>query len=127
MKESVYIISEIGINHNGDMEIAKELIRKSKDAGCDAVKFQKRSVDLVYTKEELEKPRESPWGETTRAQKEGLEFSIEQHIELERYSKEIGLDYIVSCWDKKSLTEVEEFLNVRYHKVASAMACDKSS
>ena len=120
-----YIISEIGINHNGDMELAKELIVQSKDSGCDAVKFQKRDIESVYTKEELDTLRESPFGTTTREQKEGIEFSIEQYKELEQFSEELGLDFIVSCWDLKSLNLVEENLNVKYHKVASAMATDR--
>ncbi len=121
-----YIISEIGINHNGDIELAKELILKSKKSGCDAVKFQKRDIESVYTKEELDTPRESPFGTTTREQKEGIEFSIEQYKELEKVSKEQGLEFIVSCWDKVSLDLVEEHLDVKYHKVASALATDKT-
>ena len=120
-----YIISEIGINHNGDMDLAKWLIKKSSRAGCDAVKFQKRTIDQVYSKEELDKPRESPWGTTNREQKEGLEFSIEQHKELQDFANDLGLDYIISCWDVNSLNEVEAGLNVKYHKIASAMACDE--
>ena len=122
---STYIIAEIGINHNGDMKLAKELIRKAARSGCDAVKFQKRDIDSVYTKEELDTPRESPFGTTTREQKEGIEFDIEQYVELQEYSKKYTLDFIVSCWDKKSLDLVEEHLDVKYHKVASAMATDK--
>ena len=121
-----YIISEIGINHNGDIELAKELILKSKKSGCDAVKFQKRDIESVYTKEELDTPRESPFGTTTREQKEGIEFSIEQYKELEKFSKEQGLEFIVSCWDKVSLDLVEEHLDLKYHKVASALATDKT-
>ena len=121
-----YIISEIGINHNGDIELAKELILKSKKSGCDAVKFQKRDIESVYTKEELDTPRESPFGTTTREQKEGIEFSIEQYKELEKFSKEQGLEFIVSCWDTVSLDLVEEHLDVKYHKVASALATDKT-
>ena len=121
-----YIISEIGINHNGDIELAKELILKSKKSGCDAVKFQKRDIESVYTKEELDTTRESPFGTTTREQKEGIEFSIEQYKELEKFSKEQGLEFIVSCWDKVSLDLVEEHLDVKYHKVASALATDKT-
>ena len=120
-----YIISEIGINHNGKMDLAKELIVKSKLSGCDAVKFQKRDIESVYSKEELDTPRESPFGTTTREQKEGIEFSIEQYKELEQFSKEQGLDFIISCWDLESLNLVEENLNVKYHKVASAMATDR--
>ena len=123
---STYIIAEIGINHNGDMKLAKELIRKAAMSGCDAVKFQKRDIDSVYTKEELDTPRESPFGTTTREQKEGIEFDIEQYVELQEYSKKYTLDFIVSCWDLKSLDLVQENLDVKYHKVASAMATDKT-
>ena len=120
-----YIISEIGINHNGDVNLAKELIKNSSDAGADAVKFQKRNIESVYTKEELDKYRESPWGTTNRQQKEGLEFSIEEYKELQKYTESLGLEFIVSCWDINSVKEVEEHLEVKYHKVASALATDK--
>ena len=122
---TTYIISEIGINHNGNLELAKELIDNSATAGANAVKFQKRTVDLVYTPEELDRYRDSPWGTTNRQQKEGLEFSIEEYIELESYTKSLGMDFIVSCWDPNSLAEVEANLNVKYHKIASALATDK--
>jgi N-acetylneuraminate synthase len=122
---NIYIISEIGINHNGKVELAKKLIKTSAQAGADAVKFQKRTIDLVYTNEELDKYRISPWGETNRQQKEGLEFSIETYKELQKYSNSLGLDFIVSCWDINSLKEVEENLDVKYHKIASALATDK--
>jgi N-acetylneuraminate synthase len=121
----VYVIAEIGINHNGNFDLAKELMLKSKEAGCDAVKFQKRTIDLVYTKDELDRFRESPWGTTNREQKEGLEFSLEQYKELESYASELGLDFIVSCWDLNSVDEIEKACNVKYHKVASALATDK--
>jgi len=120
-----YVIAEIGINHNGDIDLAKQLIDKANNAGCSAVKFQKRDIDSVYSKEELNKPRESPFGTITREQKEGIEFSIEEYKELESYSESKGLDFIVSCWDSVSLDLVEEHLDVKYHKVASAMATDK--
>ena len=123
---NTYIIAEIGINHNGDMDLAKELILKAKHGGCDAVKFQKRDIESVYSEEELNTPRESPFGTTTREQKEGIEFDINQYKELESYSKQCGLDFIVSCWDLKSLDLVQENLDVKYHKVASAMATDKT-
>ncbi len=123
--KKTYIIAEIGINHNGDINLAKELIDMAHKSGCDAVKFQKRTIELVYSKEELDKPRESPWGTTTREQKNGLEFSMEQYKELEAYTKERGLDFIVSCWDINSLNEVEKNLNVSHHKIASAMLTDK--
>ena len=120
-----YVIAEIGINHNGDINLAKELIDMAQTSGCDAVKFQKRTVEEVYSTEELDKPRESPWGTTTREQKHGIEFNIVQYKELEEYADERGLDFIVSCWDLDSLQEVEDNLNVKYHKVASALATDK--
>ncbi len=122
---STYVIAEIGINHNGDMDLAKELILKAKVSGCDAVKFQKRDIDSVYTQEELDTPRESPFGTTTREQKEGIEFSIAQYKELQEYAKQHSLDFIISCWDELSLDLVERHLDVKYHKVASAMATDK--
>ncbi len=122
---NIYIISEIGINHNGDVGLAKKLIRMSSDSGANAVKFQKRTIDLVYTEEELNKDRVSPWGDTNRQQKEGLEFDMETYKELESYSNSLGLDFIVSCWDTSSLKEVEENLNVKYHKIASALTTDK--
>lgn len=122
---NIYIISEIGINHNGDVGLAKKLIRMSSDSGANAVKFQKRTIDLVYTEEELNKDRVSPWGDTNRQQKEGLEFDMETYKELESYSNSLGLDFIVSCWDTNSLKEVEENLNVKYHKIASALTTDK--
>ena len=120
-----YVIAEIGINHNGDIDLAKELIDMAHDSGCDAVKFQKRDIESVYSEEELNKYRESPWGTLTREQKHGIEFDIVQYKELEKYTDEKGLDFIVSCWDLNSLQEVEDNLNVNYHKVASAMATDK--
>ena len=124
--EKVYIIGEVGINHNGNIKLAKKLIDKAKKSGCDAIKFQKRTVDLVYTPEELAKPRQSPWGITTREQKEGLELSIEQYVEIEKYAKEKGLDFIVSCWDNNSIDLIEQHCNVNYHKVASALLTNRS-
>jgi N-acetylneuraminate synthase len=123
--KKTYIIAEIGINHNGDLDLAKELITKSKSSGCDAVKFQKRDIDSVYTKEELDAYRESPWGTTNREQKMGLEFSIEQYKDLESFSKNLDLDFIVSCWDSKSLQLINDNCNVKYHKIASALLTDK--
>jgi N-acetylneuraminate synthase len=122
----VYVIAEIGINHNGSIDLAKKLIDQAVDAGADAVKFQKRTIDLVYTKEDLDRYRESPWGTTNRQQKEGLEFSPEEYYELQAYSEYSGVDFIVSCWDLNSVDVVEQNLNVKYHKVASALTTDKS-
>lgn len=120
-----YIIAEVGINHNGSMELAKELILKAKDAGCHAVKFQKRDIESVYSKEELDAPRESPWGTTNRQQKEGLEFSADQYKELFNYTKSLGLDFGVSCWDMKSVDLIETAIDVDFHKIASALLTNK--
>lgn len=113
-----YLIGEIGINHNGDIDIAKQLIRQAKECDWDAVKFQKRDINSVYTQEFLNSHRESPWGVTQREQKEALEFSIEQIAELFGYSEELGLDAFASAWDMKSLQEIED-LGPKFHKVAS--------
>ncbi|MGB9643422.1 MAG: N-acetylneuraminate synthase family protein, partial [Candidatus Ratteibacteria bacterium] len=91
------IIAEIGINHNGDVEIAKRLIDMAKECGCDAVKFQKRTVEIVYTKEFLDSPRESPWGNTQRAQKEALEFGQKEYEEIDAYCKQIGIEWFASA------------------------------
>lgn len=116
----VFICAEIGINHNGDLEIAKKLVDVAVSAGCDAVKFQKRDIDRVYTKEFLDSPRESPWGETQRAQKAGLEFSEKQYREIGHYCKQKGITWYVSCWDVNSQIQMRKF-KLKYNKVASAM------
>ena len=120
---SIFIIAEIGINHNGDVEIAKELIRIAKDTGCDAVKFQKRTIELVYTKEMLDSYRESPWGSTLREQKNGLEFGFDEYTEIDHYCKKIGIDWFASAWDSESQKFLRQF-NCKYNKVASAMIVD---
>jgi N-acetylneuraminate synthase len=117
---SIFIIAEIGINHNGSLEIAKQLIDVAKDAGADAVKFQKRTIDLVYTKELLESPRESPWGTTQRHQKEGLEFKLDDYREIDRYCREKVIEWFASAWDLESQKFLRQF-NLKYNKVASAM------
>jgi N-acetylneuraminate synthase len=117
---STFIVAEIGINHNGDMKLAKKLIDTAVIAGCDAVKFQKRTVDKVYTKEYLDSPRVSPWGDTQRAQKEGLEFGLEEYKEIDRYCKEKGIDWYASAWDVDAQKFLQQF-NLKYNKVASAM------
>jgi len=116
----VFIIAEVGINHNGSIDIAKKLIDVAADTGCDAVKFQKRNVDKVYTKETLDSPRESPWGKTTREQKLGLEFSLEQYKTIDKYCKEKKIPWYVSCWDVGSQIEMRQF-KTKYNKIASAM------
>ena len=117
---SIFIIAEIGINHNGDVEIAKQLIDVAKDAGADAVKFQKRTIDLVYSKEFLDSPRESPWGTTQREQKEGLEFGLEEYKEIDTYCKKKGIEWFASAWDIESVKFLKQF-NLKYNKIASAM------
>ncbi len=115
-----YIIAEIGINHNGDMEIAKKLIDIAVFTGCNAAKFQKRTLEVVYSKEELDKERESPWGTTNREQKAGLEFSIGQYDEINAYCQEKGIDFMFSAWDIESQKKMAKY-NCKYNKVASAM------
>ena len=119
-----FLIAEIGINHNGSIDLAKKLIFNSKAAGFDAVKFQKRDLNTVYSEEVLNSPRKSPWGITTRSQKEGLEFSIEQYKEIDEYCKSLNIEWFVSCWDIKSQRQMRVF-STPYNKVASAMATNK--
>jgi len=117
---SIFIIAEIGINHNGDMAIAKQLIDAASDAGFDAVKFQKRTIDKVYTKEFLASPRESPWGNTQRDQKEGLEFSASDYKLIDAYCKEKRIQWSASAWDIDSQVFLQQF-NCTFNKVASPM------
>lgn len=91
----IFVIGEIGINHNGDLELAKSMIRMAKEIGCDAVKFQKRTIDLVYTKEYLDSYRESPWGNTQREQKEGLEFNYEEYMAIDELCAQIGIEWFI--------------------------------
>ena len=115
-----FIIAEIGINHNGDIDIAKRLIDGAVRSGCDAVKFQKRTVDMVYTAEDLDRPRESPWGTTNREQKNGLEFGKAEYAEIDRYCKEKNISWFASAWDVESQIFLRQY-NSSYNKVASAM------
>jgi len=117
---SLYLIAEIGINHNGSIEIAKQLIDGAVDAGFDAVKFQKRTVEKLYTKEFLDSPRESPWGTTQRDQKLGLEFGRKEYNEIDRYCKEKGIAWGASAWDLDAQLFIREF-DVAFNKLASAM------
>jgi len=117
---SVFLIAEIGINHNGDISIAKQLIDSASDAGFDAVKFQKRTVDKVYTKEFLDSPRESPWGTTQRDQKLGLEFSVSEYKEIDSYCKERRIQWSASAWDIDAQQFLQQF-NCAFNKVASPM------
>ena len=115
-----FITAEIGINHNGDMEITKKLIDGAVDAGCDAVKFQKRTIDIVYTAEELDVYRESPWGDTNRVQKEGLEFGKEEYDEIDNYCKEKNIYWFASAWDLPSQKFLQQY-DLKYNKIASAL------
>ncbi len=122
-QHACFIIAEIGINHNGDIELAKKLIDAAVDAGCDAVKFQKRTVDVVYTAEELAKPRENPFGPTNGDLKRGLEFGKGQYQEIDRHCREKGIMWFASCWDEASVDFIEKF-NPPCYKIASASLTD---
>ena len=97
------IIAEIGINHNGDLELAKKLIKSAHDCAVDLVKFQKRDINLVYDKETLDAPRKSPWGTTTRQQKEGLEFGYKEYDDIDNFCKNLNIGWFASAWDLNSL------------------------
>ena len=118
-----YVVAEIGINHNGSLETAKEIIKVSAEAGCNAVKFQKRTVDVVYTPEELARPRENPLGATNGDLKRGLEFGLAEYREIDRYCKNLKIDWFVSCWDEASVDFMEQF-NPPCYKIASASLTD---
>ena len=120
-----FLIAEIGINHNGDIEIAKKLISNAKDAGFDAVKFQKRDLELVYSKELLDSPRESPWGKTQRDQKNGLELSEKEYDEINQYCQNKNIEWFCSAWDKNSLNFLKKY-KLKFNKIASAMIVDKN-
>ncbi len=115
-----FMIAEIGINHNGDINITKQLIDMAKKYGWDAVKFQKRTIDIIYSKEFLDSPRESPWGTTQRAQKEALEFGEKEYDIIDDYCKQQKIDWFASSWDIKSQMFLRQY-NLKYNKVASAM------
>jgi N-acetylneuraminate synthase len=116
----IFFVAEVGINHNGDMDICKELIDVAADTGCDAVKFQKRDIDQVYTQDFLDSPRESPWGKTQRAQKEGLEFSRQQYEEIASHCARRGIEWYASAWDTNSQSFLRLF-DCKFNKIASAM------
>jgi N-acetylneuraminate synthase len=119
-----FIVAEIGINHNGDINTTKKLIDAAMLAGCDAVKFQKRTVDVVYTAEELARPRENPFGATNGDLKRGLEFGVEQYKEIDRYCADKGIMWYVSCWDEASVDFMEENFETPCYKIASASLTD---
>ena len=121
---SIKIIAEIGINHNGDMSICKKLIDVAADSGANAVKFQKRDIDQVYTQDFLNSPRESPWGTTQREQKNGLEFNLKEYQQINKYCKKKNIHWFASAWDLKSQKFLNKF-NLKFNKIASAMIVDK--
>ncbi len=121
----IIIIAEIGINHNGDIDLAKKMIKAAKDCGADLVKFQKRDINLVYTQDFLKEKRDSPWGKTQFDQKNGLEFSEKEYDIIDQYCKEIKIGWFASAWDLNSLKFLDKY-NFKYHKIASAMIVDKN-
>ncbi len=123
ISKNIFYIAEIGINHNGDVDLAKKIIIESKKAGFHAVKFQKRTIDLVYDKETLSSLRESPWGKTQREQKEGLELSKEEYDEIDIFCKQNRIEWFASAWDIESLKFLDQY-DLKYNKVASAMIID---
>ena len=122
-KQPCYIVAEIGINHNGSLDIAKKIIDVAVDSGCDAVKFQKRTIDIVYTPEDLARPRENPFGVTNGDLKWGLEFGLDDFKEIDRYCKNKGIDWFASCWDEDSVDFIQQF-NPPAYKIASASLTD---
>jgi len=120
----VFFTAEIGINHNGDIEIAKKLIEIAADAGCDAVKFQKRTIENVYSKDILDTPRESPWGTTTREQKLGLEFEKDEYNIIDNFCKTKNIIWYASAWDENSQKFLQNY-DLKYNKIASAMLTHK--
>jgi len=121
--EPCFITVDIGINHNGSLDIAKQLIGWAYKLGCDAVKFQKRTVEVVYTKEELDRPRESPFGITNRDLKEGLEFGLSEYQQIDDYCHKLGILWLASCWDMGSVNFLQQF-NPPCYKIASPCLTD---
>ena len=123
VNEPAYVVAEIGINHNGDLGLARKLIAAAAAAGCDAVKFQKRTVDVVYSAEELARPRESPFGETNGDLKRGLEFGADEFAAIDEYCRVLGIAWFLSCWDEASVDFAEQF-DPPCYKIASASLTD---
>lgn len=119
----IFIIAEIGINHNGDLDIAKKMIQEAKVTGVDAVKFQKRDIFEVYSKDYLSQNRDSPWGKTQLDQKKGLEFGEKEYLEIDKFCKKQNIKWFASAWDLKSLKFLDKF-DLEYNKIASAMIID---
>ncbi len=120
-----FVVAEIGINHNGSLEIVKKLIDAAVEAGCDAVKFQKRTIDIIYTAEELAKPRENPFGATNGDLKRALEFGQREYQEINKYCRTKNIMWLASCWDEESVDFIEQFDPVCY-KIASPSLTDKN-
>lgn len=118
-----FIIAEIGINHNGDINLCKKLIDVAKNTGCDAVKFQKRTINKVYSEDQLKTLRESPWGTTTYEQKKGLEFEEKEYRIIDKYCKKKNILWFASAWDIGSQKFLKKF-KLKYNKIASAMIAD---
>ena len=123
MSKKIFIIGEIGINHNGDIDLCKKIIEGAKNAGADAVKFQKRNINNVYKKEFLDSFRDSPWGKTQRDQKLGIEFEEKDYDEIDKYCKEIDILWFASAWDLDSLNFLKKY-SCKFNKIASAMIID---
>jgi N-acetylneuraminate synthase len=121
--QPAFIVAEIGINHNGSLDLARNLISVAKNAGCSAVKFQKRTIDVVYTAEELAKPRETPFGMTNGDLKRGLEFNLEQYKEIDEFCREVEILWFASAWDEASVDFIDQF-PVPCYKIASASLTD---
>ena len=123
--KKIIIIAEVGINHNGDMNLAKQMISSAKDCGADIVKFQKRDINIVYSQEFLKEKRDSQWGNTQFDQKNGLEFSENDYDVIDEYCKNIEIDWFASAWDLNSLKFLDKYKS-KYNKIASAMIVDKN-
>jgi N-acetylneuraminate synthase len=118
-----FVVAEIGINHNGDLDLVRKLISAAATAGCDAVKFQKRTVDVVYSSEELARPRESPFGTTNGELKRALELDEAAYAAIDEYCRMLGIVWFVSCWDEASVDFIEQF-DPPCYKIASASLTD---
>lgn len=123
--QPIFVIAEIGINHNGEMDTTKKMIDLAVEKGCDAVKFQKRTLNVVFTEEFMDAPRKTPWGTTNREEREQLEFGEEEYQEIDRYCKEKGIMWFASPWDEESVDFLEKF-DVPCHKIASASLTDRN-
>jgi N-acetylneuraminate synthase len=118
-----YVVAEMGINHNGDIDVVRKLISAAVLADCDAVKFQKRTVEVVYSAEELARPRESPFGETNSDLKRGLELGVDEYQQVDEYCRQHGIAWFASCWDEASVEFIQQF-NPPCYKIASASLTD---